>query len=152
MSERLGNDPELIKKFIPSWRVGCRRLSPGEGYLEALQAPNAKYTWDTIERITEKGIVTSAGEIELDAIVCATGFDVSFVPQWKMRGLNGSTLDKWRDDPEGYLGIFAPNMPNYFIVNGPNCPVGHGSLLSVMEWTTEYIIRWAKKIASEDIK
>ncbi|KAG0134306.1 hypothetical protein HOY82DRAFT_577451 [Tuber indicum] len=152
MSERLGNDPELIKKFIPSWRVGCRRLSPGEGYLEALQAPNVKYTWDPIERITEKGVVTSAGEIELDAIVCATGFDVSFMPQWKMRGLNGSTLDKWRDDPEGYLGIFAPSMPNYFIVNGPNCPVGHGSLLSVMEWTTEYIIRWAKKIASENIK
>ncbi|KAG0636618.1 hypothetical protein HOY80DRAFT_891024 [Tuber brumale] len=152
MSERLGNDPELIKKFIPSWRVGCRRLSPGEGYLEALQAPNAKYIWDAIERITEKGIVTSAGEIELDAIVCATGFDVSFMPQWRMRGLNGSTLDKWRDDPEGYLGIFAPSMPNYFIVNGPNSPVGHGSLLSVMEWTTEYIIRWAKKIASENIK
>ena len=152
MSERLGNDPELIKKFIPSWRVGCRRLSPGEGYLEALQAPNAEYTWDTIQRITEKGIVTSAGEIELDAIVCATGFDVSFTPQWKMRGLNGSTLDKWRDDPEGYLGIFAPNMPNYFIVDGPNSPVGHGSFLSVMEWATEYIIRWAKKMASEDIK
>ncbi|PWW77715.1 FAD/NAD(P)-binding domain-containing protein [Tuber magnatum] len=152
MSERLGNDPELIKKFIPSWRVGCRRLSPGEGYLEALHAPNVQYTWDAIERITEKGIVTSAGEIELDAIVCATGFDVSFMPQWRMRGLNGSTLDKWRDDPEGYLGIFAPNMPNYFIVNGPNCPVGHGSLLSVMEWTIEYIIRWAKKMASEDIK
>jgi len=102
MSECLGNDSELIKKFIPSWRVGCHRLSPGEGYLEALQAPNAEYTWD-IKRIIEKGIVTSAGEIELDPIVCATGFDISFMPQWKMLGLSGSTLDKWRDDPEGYL-------------------------------------------------
>jgi cation diffusion facilitator CzcD-associated flavoprotein CzcO len=152
MSERLGWDAKKMAEFIPTWRVGCRRLSPGEGYLEALQSENVSYTWSPIQRITEKGIVTAEGEVELDAIVCATGFDVSFVPQWKMKGIGGKTLDKWRNDPEGFLGIFAPDMPNYFIFNGPNCPVGHGSLLSVMEWTAEYVLRWAKKIASEEIK
>jgi hypothetical protein len=36
--------------------------------------------------------------------------------------------------------------------NGPNSPVGHGSLLAVMEWTAEYILRWVRKIATQGIK
>lgn len=152
MRERLGGDEELVKEFIPNWRVGCRRLTPGEGYLEALQSKNCSYTWSGIQKITEKGIVTADGESEFDAIVCATGFDVSFVPQWKLKGKGGKTLDHWRSDPAAFLGVHAPEIPNYFIINGPNCPVGHGSLLAVMEWTSEYILKWVKKIASEDIK
>lgn len=152
MRERLGGDEELAKEFIPKWRVGCRRLTPGEGYLEALQAKNCNYTWSPIERITPKGIVTKDGECEFDAIVCATGFDVSFVPRWKIRGRGGKNLDAWRESPEAYLGIHAPDMPNYFIINGPNCPIGHGSLLAVMEWTAEYILKWVTKISTEDIK
>lgn len=153
MRERLGGDEELIKQFIPKWRVGCRRLTPGEGYLEALQEENCTYTWSGIEKITEKGIVTVDGqETQLDAIICATGFDVSFVPRWKLEGNDGKNLDSWAQNPEAYLGIHAPDIPNYFIINGPNCPIGHGSLLAVMEWTSEYILRWIKKMASEDIK
>jgi hypothetical protein len=33
MEERLKNDPVLMAKLIPDWRVGCRRITPGEGYL-----------------------------------------------------------------------------------------------------------------------
>ncbi|KAL0633164.1 hypothetical protein Q9L58_007950 [Maublancomyces gigas] len=153
MKRRLGGDEELAQEFIPKWSVGCRRLTPGEGYLEALQEKNASHTWSPIVKITENGIITKDGkECELDAIVCATGFDVSYVPQWKMQGYGGKTLESWREDPQSFLGIHAPDMPNYFIVNGPNCPIGHGSLLAVMEWTSEYILKWVVKLATEEIK
>lgn len=153
MRNRLGNDPELCKKLIPKWHVGCRRLTPGDGYLEALQAPNAKMEFTPIEKITETGIVTTDGNLEeLDIIICATGFDVTFSPHWDVVGRNGIHLaDQWRDDPQAYFGVCAPNMPNYFVFKGPNCPVGHGSLLAVMEWYAEFILRWCNKIASDDL-
>jgi cation diffusion facilitator CzcD-associated flavoprotein CzcO len=31
MTERLQNDPETL---IPQWELGCRRITPAEGYLE----------------------------------------------------------------------------------------------------------------------
>ncbi|RYC80541.1 putative sterigmatocystin biosynthesis monooxygenase stcW [Fusarium oxysporum f. sp. narcissi] len=153
METRLNNNPELCAQLIPEFKVGCRRLTPGEGYLEALQAHNVDIEYAPIERFTEKGIKTTKGEYEFDIIVCATGFDVSFVPHWELVGKRGVTLNnQWKDEPTAYMSTCAPNMPNYFMFNGPNCPVGHGSLLACMEWTAEYILKWCKKIASEDIK
>lgn len=154
MEERLNYDPILIEKLVPDWKVGCRRITPGEGYLEALQASNVSPEFRGIQEITECGIRTADGEeTEFDAIVCATGFDVSFCPSWILVGRNQRMLaTHWKDNPEAYLGICAADIPNYFMFNGPNCPVGHGSLLAVMERTAEYILRWCKKIATEDIK
>ncbi|KAL5358850.1 hypothetical protein BJX96DRAFT_183379 [Aspergillus floccosus] len=153
MEERLGHDPELCSKFIPNYRVGCRRLSPGEGYLEALQKPNVKAEFSEIKEITATGITTIDSKHDFDIIVCATGFDTSFVPPWTMVGKGGAVLaEQWKDHPEAYMGACVPNFPNYFIFNGPNSPLAHGSLLSVMDWTGDYIARWCKKIAADDIK
>jgi hypothetical protein len=43
-------------------------------------------------------------------------------------------------------------MPNYFMFNGPNAVISHGSVLTQVSWTCDYLLRWAKKIAEEDIK
>ena len=85
--------------------------------------------------------------------ICATGFDVSFTPFWRLIGKNGVALaEQWKDDPQAYFSICAANMPNYFIFNGPNAPVGHGSLMATFDFTCDYLLRWLKKIATEDIK
>jgi cation diffusion facilitator CzcD-associated flavoprotein CzcO len=153
MQTRLNNNPELCAKLIPDWKAGCRRLTPGEGYLEALQEPNVSIESAKIERVDETGIQTATSHEDLDIIVCATGFDVSFTPSWKLIGKNNVNLaEQWRESPEAYLRICVPNIPNYFIFNGPNSHVGHGSLIAVMQWTAQYILRWCKKIATEDIK
>lgn len=153
MLTSLNNDPELAAKFVPDWQIGCRRLTPGDGYLSALQEKNAAYSFSPITRITEKGILTGDGEEEFDVIVTATGFDVSFVPPFKLIGREGKHLEEdWKHDPQAYFSICAPHMPNYFIFNGPNCPIAHGSLLTIMSWTTDYILKWAQKMAQEDIR
>ena len=60
---------------------------------------------------------------EFDIIICATGFNVSFRPFWKMIGRNGVDLNtEWAVLPEAYFGICAPDHPNYFVFNGPNSP------------------------------
>lgn len=153
MEERLGHDPELCAKLIPDYRIGCRRLSPGEDYLEAIQRPNVKTEFSEIKEVTAAGITTLDSKHDFDIIVCATGFDTSFVPPWAMVGRAGAVLaEQWKDHPEAYIGACVPNFPNYFIFNGPNSPVAHGSLLSVMDWTGDYIARWCKKIAADDVK
>lgn len=153
MRERMTGNHEMIEKFIPDWEIGCRRLTPGDGYLEALQKPNAAYVFEPIVRITEKGIQTADGrEEEFDLIVAATGFDVSFVPHWKLKGRNGSDLSGWKEDPKSYFGICPPGLPNFFVFNGPNSPIGHGNLLYVMWWATEYMLKWCQKVATEDIR
>jgi len=35
MKDRMGFDTELADKLIPDFSPGCRRLTPGDGYLEA---------------------------------------------------------------------------------------------------------------------
>jgi hypothetical protein len=124
MQDRLNHDPELCAKLIPAFEFGCRRISPGEGYLEALQESNVGCCFDSIKQITENGIQTIDGQIaEYDIIICATGFDVSFSPFWKLVGRNGTDLaERWKNKPDAYFGMCAPEQPNYFIFNGPNCP------------------------------
>ncbi|KAJ5851175.1 hypothetical protein N7455_011031 [Penicillium solitum] len=157
MEERMKgiSDPEILSKMLShEFRPGCRRLTPGDGYLEAFSNDNATLTFAPIERITEQGIKTVTGdEQQFDVIVCATGFDTSFIPSWKMIGRHGATLEeRWKGNPEAFFAVQVDTMPNYFIFNGPNCPISHGSVLTQISWTCNYILRWAKKISSEDIK
>ncbi|KAL5320140.1 hypothetical protein ACEPPN_010941 [Leptodophora sp. 'Broadleaf-Isolate-01'] len=153
MTRRLNNDPYLCEKLIPKWHVGCRRLTPGDNYLEALQEKNVDIDFADITRFTPKGILTADGEKEFDIIVCATGFDVSFKPFWKMVGKDGASLnEQWKDTAEAYMSMCAPNMPNYFIFNGPNCPIGHGSLMGVLDVMSDYVFRWCSKISAQNIK
>ncbi|KAK7205720.1 hypothetical protein BZA70DRAFT_266842 [Myxozyma melibiosi] len=154
MRQRLNYDEELCARLIPDWKVGCRRLTPGDNYLECFASGQAELVTQPIDHIGEHSIVLTDGrEIEVDAIIAATGFDVSYLPKWQTSGRKGASLEKlWADVPTAYFSVCAPEMPNYFIVNGPNCPIGHGSLLSVMKWTIDYAVAWTQKLAREDIK
>lgn len=123
MRERLGNDEDLCDKLIPDYEYGCRRPTPGDGYLEALRQENACVTFDPIVKITESGIQTTQDHTRFDIIVCATGFDASFRRSWTVQGRNEHQLhEAWSDSPEAYFGIAAADMPNYFIFIGPNSP------------------------------
>lgn len=153
MEDALGDNPELIKCLVPTFSVGCRRLTPGDGYLKALHEKNVRCTLSPIDRITQQGICTANGEEEFDLIVCATGFDVSFRPSWKLVGRNDVQLEEeWEHEPQAYFGMCAVDTPNYFIYAGPNSPVAHGVLMGSIDVMTTYILKWCRKIATEDIK
>ena len=119
MRRRLNNNEDLCKKLIPEWTLGCRRLTPGEGYLECFLLPTVHLTQANIKKITGDGIETEEGFTPLDVIVCATGFDVSNVPHYPVTGQYGTTLaEKWKEEPESYLSLACPDFPNYFIFTG----------------------------------
>lgn len=154
MRQALNYDEDLCKKLIPDWTLGCRRLTPGEGYLESFLKPHVKLIQSHITSIDATGITTEENEhYNLDVIVCATGFDVSNIPHYPVTGRGGMTVaEKWKDEPESYLSLACPDFPNYFIFTGPNATVGHGTLITSMDWTANYMIKWLRKVAGEQIR
>ncbi|KAK4941023.1 hypothetical protein LTR10_018943 [Elasticomyces elasticus] len=154
MRERLNHEPRLCDILIPKWSLGCRRITPGEGYLEAFSLPNCDITNSGIKHIDENAIHTADGKVhEIDVLVCATGFDVSFRPSYPTVGRNGIDLrEAWTQKPESYFSVGAKDMPNYFTVLGPNALAGHGSLLEGMNWNGDYFVKWIRKMAEEGIK
>lgn len=154
MSEKLNHDPRLCETLIPKWELGCRRITPGPGYLESFTRPNCDITNSHITHITENAVHTADGKsYECDVVICATGFDVSYRPRFPLIGKDGVNLaDRWAEDPESYLSVAAPDFPNYWMMTGPNSLGGHGSLVESLNWTGDYFVKWIKKIATEDIK
>jgi hypothetical protein len=62
MADKLGNDPDLCDKLIPKWDLGCRRVTPGQGYLESFLLPNVGLTQSPIKEVTEHTILTEDGK------------------------------------------------------------------------------------------
>ena len=129
MKQRL-NLPHLEDRLIPHYGVGARRLTPGRGYLEALGAPNVEILFGGCESVTEKGMVANGAEVPVDVLICATGFDTSYRPQFPIIGLQGKNLQhEWASEAKAYMSIAAAGFPNYMMFTGPNSPVANGSLL-----------------------
>lgn len=62
MAEKLNHDPVLCEKLIPKWELGCRRITPGPGYLESFLLPNCHLTNSPITHVTENAVHTADGE------------------------------------------------------------------------------------------
>ncbi|KIV89927.1 hypothetical protein PV10_07284 [Exophiala mesophila] len=149
-------DPELRKKLIPDWAVGCRRITPGEGYLAGLQKPNVSIEMNEITELTETGLKVSSGkEYEFDLIICATGFDASLKPHFDIIGENGKKLgDGWvqEDGPPCYMGRCYSGFPNMFMSLAANSVFAHGSLIPALDLGVDYMLRAAKRMSEEGIK
>lgn len=106
-----------------------------------------------LNKITKRGIIDPEGnEQEVDVIILATGFNTSWVPRFPIVA-NGTNLqDIYRDKPIGYLGVAAPQMPNYFTFYGPYGPLGQGSAIPMIELFANYITAVIRHIQIENIK
>lgn len=138
------NDPVTAEKLIPKDHgFGLRRVPLESGYFEAYNRPNVHLVdlkETPIEKITEKGILTSDGtEHELDVLIYATGFDAitgAFSAiDWhgkEDRPLIGASDSEkgqqavWIDHiTRTFLGITVPKFPNMFMILGPHQPFGN---------------------------
>jgi cation diffusion facilitator CzcD-associated flavoprotein CzcO len=146
-------DPELRERLRPDYRAACKRLVVSTNFYEAIQKPNAELVTEAIESVEAAGVRTVDGRLhELDVLVLATGFQVdAFVRPVSVVGRHGVDLDEaWVDRPEAYLSISVPNFPNFFMLNGPNGPVGNFSLVEVAELQIGYIMQLVDRLRSGD--
>jgi cation diffusion facilitator CzcD-associated flavoprotein CzcO len=139
------DDPATAERLMPrGYPFGAKRPPVDSGYFETFNRGNVDLVdmrETPLERITEKGIRTSAGEIELDTIVFATGFDAMtgalLGPEIVGRG--GRTLrEHWNAGPRTYLGVGVAGFPNLFVIAGPGSP----SLLSNVLLSIEAHVDW----------
>ncbi len=64
MRRKLKGKPEVADFIIPeNFAVGCRRPTPGDGFLEALIEPNVTIHTNQMQRVTEKGFIAHDGTI-----------------------------------------------------------------------------------------
>jgi cation diffusion facilitator CzcD-associated flavoprotein CzcO len=144
-------DLVLREKLRPTYRAACKRLIISDGFYEAIQRPNATLVTDGIARIEPAGVRTRDGILhELDVLVLATGFRVDrFVRPMEVLGRDGVALDDvWAEGPFAYMAISVPEFPNFFMLNGPNGPVGNFSLIEVAELQMGYILQLVEAIRS----
>jgi cation diffusion facilitator CzcD-associated flavoprotein CzcO len=144
-------DPALRERLRPDYRAACKRLVVSPTFYEAIQHPNASLVTAPIERIEPEGVRTADGVLHaLDVLVLATGFKTNaFTRPMAVTGRDGHTLEhEWSARPNAYLSISVPGFPNFFMINGPNGPVGNFSLIEVAELQFSYILQLIDRIRS----
>ncbi len=138
-------DPQTAKLLQPNNHpIGSKRICIDTDYFATFNRPNVTLVdikSDPIREILPHAVRTSAREIEVDALVLATGFDAmtGSVAKIDIRGRNGQTLNqKWAEGPKTYLGLMSAGFPNLFVITGP----GSASVLSNMIVSIEQHVDW----------
>lgn len=79
------------------YSFGCKRIPLEDGFYELFEQEHVRLVdvnETPIERVTERGIKTSAEEMEFDIIISATGYDAvtGGLAQMDIRGRGGEAL------------------------------------------------------------
>lgn len=151
-------DPAVAELLIPkNHGFGTRRLPLENGYYEVYNQDNVTLVdinATPIQRITRKGIETSAGEHEFDLIVYATGFDGVTGPYDRIdiRGPGGRRLkDDWAEgDPRTFLGVQAEGFPNLLMVLGPH--TARGNIPRNSEQIVDFVTSLVRHFSERDLK
>ena len=142
------HDSQLRKQLTPDYTVCCKRLIMSDKFYPAIQKSNAHLVTAGIKRIEKDGVRTNDNVLhELDVLALATGFDAhAFMRPMEIVGTNGMTLKKaWAESNKTHRSISIPDLPNFFILIGPNSPVGNFPLILVAELQLDYILQLMDK-------
>ena len=118
-------DPETAEKLKPWYGKHCKRICFHDDYLPSFNLPNVHLV-DTdghgVTEMTEAGPVVDGTEYPLDALVFASGFEVTsglvdrlgFDPV----GREGVKLsERWHDGTHSLHGVLTAEFPNFFVVS-----------------------------------
>jgi cation diffusion facilitator CzcD-associated flavoprotein CzcO len=139
------HDPAVAELLSPrDYPIGAKRICVDTDYYATYNRPNVTLVdlrSHPIEHVTVGGVRLADREIELDCLICATGFDAisGALAAIDIRGTAGASLaDSWRDGPRSYLGLMVAEFPNLFTVTGPGSP----SVLANMVLAIEQHVDW----------
>jgi cation diffusion facilitator CzcD-associated flavoprotein CzcO len=138
-------DPDTAEALVPHYPIGCKRLIIDTNYFDTFNRDNVTLVdlrKGGIERITPDGVRTEQGDIAVDVIVFATGFDAmtGALDRIDIRGRNGERLrDVWDGGPRTLLGLQVAGFPNFFTITGPGSPSVHTNMVIAIEQHVDWI-------------
>jgi len=140
------HDGEVAEALIPKgYPLGCKRQVLDTDFYEAFNRDNVTLVdlrRSPIVEITETGVRTTEGHVELDVLIFATGFDAmtGALERIELRGRGGRTVqDAWANGPRTYLGLQVAGFPNLFTVTGPGSPSVLANVIVAIEQHVEWI-------------
>jgi cation diffusion facilitator CzcD-associated flavoprotein CzcO len=134
-------DPELKELLKQDYQIGCKRILVSDDYYPSLTRDNVEVIPAAVRELSRDGVIDEHGEERrVDAVILGTGFEAaepSFAA--RIRGLGGTPLsERWREGMEAYLGSTVDGFPNLFMIIGPNCTLGHNSMVYMIESHLNY--------------
>lgn len=147
-------DEKLRAAVTPNFTLGCKRILFANNYYPALQADNTALIPHGLVGVENNTVIAANGERhEVDVIIWGTGFEVSHPPIGKkVLDAKGNRLsDRWKSSsPEAFLGATLEDVPNAFLVLGPNVLV-YDSFIGLAESQLGYIVDGLKKVKAQGI-
>ena len=125
--------------------IFARRPCLDSSYYETYNLPHVHLVdclTDPIVDISEKGVRTQSGEVELDILILATGYDgmTGALTAFDVIGRHGRSVnDKWKDGARSYCGLMMEGFPNLFMTAGPNGPSVFANLIRMNEHDVDWI-------------
>ncbi len=148
-------DPVLRAKLTPDYKVGCKRLVVSDTFYHAIQQPHAQLETGAIARIEPDGVRTDDGALhDLDVIIFATGFYAhSICHPMHITGREGISLNEaWNEGNVAYRSVAVPGFPNFFLIGGPNSPIGNFSYLMTAETQAKYVAELVSKLGNAEVQ
>lgn len=148
---------ELLAPTKPPHPWGTKRPSLEQRFYEVVDQDKVDIidvNAHPILEVTEKGLKTDLGEVEVDVLVLATGFDsvTGSLAQLNIQGKNGGTIaDHWKDGCKTSMGIAIPEFPNMFFLYGPQAPTAFSNGPSCTQFQAEWIDTTLKMIKEDGI-
>jgi cation diffusion facilitator CzcD-associated flavoprotein CzcO len=133
-------DPATAEALKPrGYPVFARRPCLDSSYYETYNLPHVHLVdlnKDPIQEITELGVRTASGEIALDMLILATGYDglTGALTAFDVVGRDGDTVNqKWSEGAVSYMGLMMKGFPNLFTTTGPNGPAALANIVRISE-------------------
>ncbi|KAF7540491.1 hypothetical protein G7054_g1355 [Neopestalotiopsis clavispora] len=141
--------------------IGAKRPNLEMDYYEMVDRPNVKLVdlkQEPIKHFTESGIVTSRLDVDethgLDVVIVATGYDsvTGSLFEMNITDKNGTSLqEKWKRGILTYLGMMIPDVPNAFMLYGPQAPSGLANGPPFLELQVDWLVKLFRKIEQEQL-
>jgi len=154
-------DPATVQMLSSQdYPIGTKRPCVDTDYFATFNRPNVSLVdlrKTPIERITPTGIRTEGAELQVDALIFATGFDAitGALRNIAIQGRDMSLTEKWQDGPSTYLGLMTAGFPNLFIITGPGSPGVKSNMVCSIEHNVDWIadcISWMNRNAVSHIE
>lgn len=157
---RMKNDAkrEIMASLEPKSWLGAKRSCVETDYYEMLDRDNVHIVdllATPMQQVTESGLVTNDNKLrEFDVLVLATGYDsvTGSLHDAHIRDRHGRLLqEKWKDGVRTHLGMMVPDMPNAFILYGPQAPTSLANGPTFIELQVNWVMDMVENMAADKV-